>query len=164
MSFFDFIKGLFGKKPAEPANPSAYMNGNATASHQKLAKQVYEGSTHNNARPAWAEGLNNTDLVEEMRKHVVCRYSPNFGLKRIISTNVGHDGNLLPEYEGVAGDCGAVKNFGMAIARRDGLLMPYRYVDLNLAFKACCDNPKRCPFYLNAIGEATEMTAKMQRR
>jgi len=161
MSFLDSIMSLFGGGNKGGQQQKGGVQ--AAAQHQKVSKQVYEGSTRTTARPDWAEGLNNTQLAEEMSKHVVCRYSPNFGLKKIMSTTVGPDGNLLPEYEGVAGDCGAVKNFGMVIAKRDGLLMPYRYVDVNLAFKACCENPKRCPFFLSAQGEAANMTSKMRK-
>ena len=129
-----------------------------------MAKQ--NKSVYDEARkvpvPDWAQGLNNTDLTAQLRSHVKCKYVPNFGWKKIMTSKFGPDGNLIPEYDNIAGDCGAVKNFGMAIARRDGLLMPYRYVDLNLAFKACCDNPKRCPFYLSAQGEAAEMNSKMR--
>jgi hypothetical protein len=164
MSFLDSLLSLFGKKPAKPQNANYMGDGNNTASRRKLAKQVYEGTGRVKANPEWAEGLNNTMLAEEMKKHIQCRYTPNFAWKKIMSTTTGPDGNLLPEYEGIAGDCGAVKNFGMKVARRDGYMMPYKYVDVQHAFKACCDNPKRCPFYLNAVGEATEMTAKMQRR
>lgn len=166
MSFLDSLKALFGgKKPApySPPGSAEYLNSslNQTRSTRPKTRQVYEGRTA--TTPEWAEGLNNTDLLEELKKNVKCRYTPSFGLKKIMSATVGPDGNLVPEYDGIAGDCGAVKNFGMKIAKKDGLLMPYRYVDLKMAFKACCDNPKKCPFYLSAEGEANDMSSKQRK-
>jgi len=167
MSFFDSLLSLFGKRKAAPYSPpgsAEYLeavDGNQTRNSRPKTKQVYEGRVAQT--PEWAEGLNNTELLEEMKKHVKCRYTPSFGMKKIMSATVGPDGNLVPEYDGIAGDCGAVKNFGMKIAKKDGLLMPYRYVDLKMAFKACCDNPKKCPFYLSAQGEADEMNSKQRK-
>ena len=165
MSLLDSILSLFGKKSAASntsAKSSNYMSSNATSSSRiKSTKQVYENRPV--PTPEWAEGLNATDLVEQLKSHVKCRYTPNFGSKKILSAIQGPDGNLIPEYDGIAGDCGAVKNFGMKIAKRDGLLMPYRYVDLNMAYKACCDNPKKCPFFLCAEGDEANMNSKMKK-
>lgn len=165
MSFFDSILSLFGKKSADsiasakrdnPLSTNASSRGRA-----KSTRQVYESRPV--PVPAWAEGLNATDIVEQLSSHVKCRYTPSFGSKKIMSAVQGPDGNLIPEYEGIAGDCGAVKNFGMKIAKRDGQLMPYRYVDLNMAYKACCDNPKKCPFFMSAEGDEAEMNSKMKK-
>ncbi len=163
MSFIDSLLSFFGKKKTVTSadaqnNASASANGRSRSG--RAPKQVYESRPV--PLPEWAEGLNATDLVEQLQKHNVCRYTPNFGSKKIMSAIQGPDGNLIPEYEGIAGDCGAVKNFGLKIAKRDGLLMPYRYVDLNMGFKACCDNPKKCPFYMCAEGEAAAMNSKMR--
>ncbi|NMA43657.1 MAG: hypothetical protein GX946_09795 [Oligosphaeraceae bacterium] len=164
MSFFDAIRAFFGGKkntPYAPPGSVEYLENASSASSRPKSKQVYEGRY--STVPEWAQGLNNTDLPEELAKHVVCRYTPNFGMKKIMSATVGPDGNLVPEYEGIGGDCGAIKNFGMKIAKRDGYLMPYRYFDLDMAYKACCDNPKKCPFFLAATGEA-DATSSRQRK
>ena len=69
-------------------------------------------------------------------------------------------GNLVPEYNGVAGSCGAVKAVGMKVAQQNGMQSAYRYFDLNNAYRCCCDNPKKCPFYLNAVGENETVNAR----
>jgi len=160
MSLMDSILSFFGKKAPAPAAGVNNRTASGSAGRVKPSKQVYDSRPV--PLPEWAQGLNATDLVEQLPKHVVCRYTPNFGAKKIMSAIQGPDGNLIPEYDGIAGDCGAVKNFGSKIAKRDGMLMPYRYVDLNMAFKACCDNPKKCPFYMSAEGEAEAMNSKLK--
>ncbi len=161
MSLFDSILSFFGKKTPASAAGTGNRTVASSAERVRASKQVYDSRPV--PLPEWAQGLNATDLVEELPKHVVCRYTPNFGAKKIMSAIQGPDGNLMPEYDGIAGDCGAVKNFGSKIAKRDGMLMPYRYVDLNMAFKACCDNPKKCPFYMSAAGEAEAMNSRLKR-
>ena len=161
MSFMDFIKGLFGQKKIviggnhrPSSNGTIRGGGNSTVSAgptSHRAKQVYEGRPV--PPPEWAEGMSTTDLVAEIPHHVKCRYQPSFDRKKIMSTAVGADGNLLAEYDGVAGSCGAVKQFGLKVGKQNGQNSPYRYVDLNLCYRSCCDNPKRCPFYLCAVGE-----------
>lgn len=158
MSFWDSILGLFGKKPG--IVPVAVNNkgaGNATISKPKN-RQVYEGRPV--ATPEWAEGLSISDLVSEIPKHNVCKYMPKFEQKKIMSTQVGPDGNLIPEYSGVAGDCGALKQHGRKVAEQNGLTMPYRYVDLNIAYRACCGNPQRCPFFLHAEGDMESVNSR----
>lgn len=157
MSFWDSILGLFGKKPALSPDPSTQVANNTTVTRAKN-RQVYEGRP--TPAPDWAEGLSSTDLIAEIPHHLKCKYAPKFEIKRIMSAQIGPDGNLVPEYDGVAGDCGAVKQFGNKVARQNGLTMPYRYVDLNIAFRACCNNPAKCPFYLNAEGEMETINAR----
>lgn len=95
-------------------------------------------------------------------EHVVCKYRPHVEFKKIMSTRQGLDGNLEPEYEGIAADCGAVKNFGMQVAKYDEMLQPYRYVNLDHVFMACCGTPRRCPFFLAAEGESFDFNRKLK--
>ena len=151
MSFWDSIMSLFGKKPAVVPDPRQQgVSGNSTVERPKN-RQVYEGRPVQ--PPEWAEDKSVSELIAEIPKHVVCKYVPKFELKKIMSTQVGKDGNMIPEYNGVAGDCGALKQHGRKVAEHNGLTMPYRYVDLNIAYRACCGNPQKCPFYLHAEGE-----------
>ncbi|MBQ6472731.1 MAG: hypothetical protein IJJ33_12170 [Victivallales bacterium] len=158
MSFWDSILGLFGggKKVVAP-NPTASAANNTTVNRPRT-KQVYEGRP--TPPPEWAEGLSTTEQITQIQQHVNCKFAPHFEQKRIMSTQVGPDGNLIPEYDGIAGDCGAIKQFGKKVAQQNGLLMPYRYVDLNVAFRACCGNPMKCPFYLNAEGDNQAVNAR----
>lgn len=163
MSFLDSLLSIFKRKPA--GNGTGYMTNGSAASSAKAApapqpnKNVYDVARKVPV-PEWAEGLNNTQLTEVLRSHVRCKYVPAFGWKKIMTTQVGPDGNLIPEYDGIAGDCGAVKTFGMRVAQRDGRTAPYKYVDLNMAYRCCCGIPKKCPFYLTAIGEMEATNAK----
>lgn len=157
MSFLDSLKALFGGKKKEPqvaAKPApstrAPMPNNTTLSRQKCS-QVY--AARPTEVPEWAKDINTSDLLVELKKHAVCKYVPNFEVKKIMSTQIGADGNLIAEYDGVAGDCGAVKNFGGKVAQQIGVTQAFKYFDVNNAYRACCDNPKKCPFYLTAVGE-----------
>ena len=174
MSFMDFLKGLFGGKKHELVRPGAGgvsrygRNGmtagrvpgmpQATAMAKQKAKSVYEGRP--TPAPEWAEGMSSTDLVAEIPKHVKCRYVPSFERKKIMSTQTGADGNLIPEYDGVAGTCGAVKQFGQKVGLRNGQKSAFRYVDLSLCYRACCDIPEKCPFYLEATGEMDAVNSR----
>ncbi len=155
MSFLSSLLSIFGGSKSTNASKAPA----AEAPAPKPNKNVY-----NEARtvpiPDWAEGLNNTELPEHIREHIRCKYVPSFGWKKIMTTQVGPDGNLLPEYDGIAGDCGAVKTFGMALAKRDGRTTPYKYVDLNMAYRCCCGIPKKCPFLLMALGEMDSVNSK----
>ncbi|MBO4513837.1 MAG: hypothetical protein J5746_13850 [Victivallales bacterium] len=164
MSFWDSLMALFGGKKQQAA-PAAMqqqrsrtgMGNNSTMSRPKN-KQVYEG--RQTPPPEWAADKSVSDLLAELPKHIVCKYMPKFEMKRIMSTQIGPDGNLLPEYDGVAGDCGALKQFGRKVAEQNGMTMPYRYVDLNIAYRACCDNPQKCPFFLNAEGDMQAVNSR----
>ena len=169
MSFFSRLFSFFkGKKsdPYAPPGSAEYLNSigandNQTSSTRPKTKQVYEGRYK--IVPEWAEGLSNHDeIIEALKQNNKCRYTPSFGHKRIMSATVGPDGNLIPEYDGIAGDCGAVKTFGMQVARKDGLLMPYRYIDLSMGYKSCCDNPRKCPFFLMAEGEINDVNSRQR--
>lgn len=149
MSFLDSLKALFGGQKAPEPQVQPPTN-NTTVSRPKN-QQVFSG--RQTETPEWAQGLNNSDLILQLRKNAVCKYVPNFEMKKIMSAQVGTDGNLKVEYEGIAGDCGAIKNFGAKVAQQAHMTMPYKYFDLNNAFRACCDNPRKCPFFLNAEGE-----------
>ncbi len=165
MSFFSNLLAMFKHKP-EPAvrraapGGTSYMTAGAanTAPVPKKNKNVYDEGRRVPV-PEWAEGLNNTELVSELRNHVKCKFQPNFGWKRIMTTQTGPDGNLIPEYDGIAGDCGAIKTFSAKIAKRDGRSMPYKYVDLNMAYRCCCDIPTKCPFFLMAKQEHDAINA-----
>ena len=135
MSFFDRLFS-FLHKPQQPAarpNTPAARDGLVES---KPNKNVYDEAFKVEV-PEWAQGLNNTELPDVLRQHVVCHYAPNFGWKKIMTTKTGHDGNLIPEYDGIAGDCGAVKSYGLKVAQRHGRTMPYKYIDLNMAYRCC---------------------------
>lgn len=156
MSFFDFFKSLFGGQKAPAPAPVVNKTNNTTSSKPKT-RQVYMGRAVET--PEWAQDVNASDLLVLLRKNNVCKYAPNFEVKKIMSAVVGPDGNLVAEYDGIAGDCGAIKNFGAKVAQQTGNPLPYKYFDLNNAFRACCDNPKKCPFYLSAVGENETVNA-----
>ena len=152
MSFFDRLFS-FLHKPQQPAarpNTPAARDGLV---EPKPNKNVYDEAFKVEV-PEWDQGLNNTELPDVLRQHVVCHYAPNFGWKKIMTTKTGHDGNLIPEYDGIAGDCGAVKSYGLKVAQRHGRTMPYKYVDLNMAYRCCCGIPTKCPFLQMAQSEA----------
>lgn len=157
MSFFGSLFGLFGKKSAAAPKPVNQNTNNSTASRPRN-RQVYEGRPVD--PPEWAKDVAPAEIIGLLNKHIACRYAPKFEIKRIMSTQMGPDGNLIPEYDGIAGDCGALKNFGLKVAKDSGLTMPYRYVDINTAYRACCDNPKRCPFFLAAEGESDAVNSR----
>lgn len=120
--------------------------------------QVYEGRECE--IPEWAQGVNNTDMPQAIADHLVCKFVPHFGFTKIMSTNKGADGDLIPDFEGVAGDCGAIKNFGAQVAARDGQSQPYKYVDTKMAFRACCGIPKKCPFFMSSLGDDESMNSR----
>ncbi len=168
MSFFSNLLAMFKHKPESTTvrndgRGTGYMKSNtATASATPVPKK--NKNVYDEGRPVpvpeWAAGLNNTELVAELRNHVKCKFQPAFGWKRIMTTQTGPDGNLLPEYDGIAGDCGAIKSFAAKVAARDGRSMPYKYVDLNMAFRCCCDIPTKCPFFLMAKRENDAINAR----
>ena len=167
MSFLDSLKALFGgsKKPVAPtpapaanqqqqAQPAA---NNSTVSRPKN-KQVFEG--RHTETPEWAQGLSASELIGVLKQNNKCKFVPLFEMKTIMTTKVGPDGNLVPEYNGVAGSCGAVKAVGLKVAQQNGLQSAYRYFDLNNAYRACCDNPRKCPFFLFAESENEAVNAR----
>ena len=169
MSFLDSLKALFGgsKKPAAPAPAAAPAanqqqgqqppTNNSTVS-RPTNRQVFEGRRVE--APEWAQGLSASELIGVLKQNNKCKFVPLFEMKTIMTTKVGPDGNLVPEYNGVAGSCGAVKAVGMKVAQQNGMQSAYRYFDLNNAYRCCCDNPKKCPFYLNAVGENETVNAR----
>ena len=158
MSFLDSLKALFGgNKNNAPAPSVAPATNNSTVSRPRN-RQVYMGKPIE--QPEWAQGLNATELMAQLKAHSTCKYVANFEYKKIMSAKVGADGNLVAEYDGIAGDCGGVKNFGLKVAQRDGMTMAYKYFDLNLAYRACCDNPRKCPFFLFAESENEAVNAR----
>jgi hypothetical protein len=151
-AILDKIAELFGRKD-EPAPVQERK--------KPRIKQVYEGRLRQ--APEWVEGLDNAQIIDACIEHATCKFHPHIEFKRIMSARTGVDGNLEPEYEGIAADCGAVKNFGLKVAKMDGYIDKYRYVDLNHILSACCGNPRKCPFYLNAIGESQDLNARQRR-
>ena len=168
MSFLDALLGLFGKKKNTRTTPAGFGN-----SHTKRYSGMGMGMSNNNTTtvagaprknrqvyesrkvepPEWAQGLSKTDLIMAIGKHIQCRFVPKFEMKRIMSTNIGPDGNLIPEFDGIAASCGALQQTGLKVARQQGLTQAYRYVDENMAYRACCDTPAKCPFYQAATGD-----------
>jgi hypothetical protein len=155
MGLLDKIAELFGRSssaaPAAPQGPK-----------KPLSKQVYEGPS-DIEEPEWAQEMPKAKLLEACLEHAVCKYKLHVELKRIMSTRRGFDGNLEAEYDGLAGGCGALKNFGLTVAKRDGYLQPYRYVDLNHIYACCCDKFRRCPFYGLAEGSEKDLQTRQRR-
>ncbi len=156
MSFLDKIMELIGKKESAPARRVPP----AQAEKKSRLRQVYMSTCRE--LPEWAQGLDNARIIEGCMEHIVCKYIPHIEFKKIMSTREGFDGNLEAEYEGIAADCGAVKNFGMQIAKFDDMLQPYRYVNLDHIFMACCNNPKRCYFFRAAEGESFDVNRRQR--
>ncbi|MBT7166036.1 MAG: hypothetical protein HN904_24860 [Victivallales bacterium] len=154
MGLLDKIAELFGRAPAPQAAA-------ATGEQKKPARQVYGGPEIE--PPEWAASLPKAKLMEACTEQAVCRFKPHIELKRIMSTRRQFDGNLETEYDGIAGGCGALKTFGLTVAKRDGQLTPYRYVDLNHIYGCCCSNFKRCIFYEMASGEAQDLQSRQRR-
>lgn len=154
MGLLDKIAELFGKK-------SAPVPATSRGPKKALSKQVYEGPE--TPEPEWAAALPKAKVMEACAAHSTCKYKLHVELKRIMSTRRGFDGNLEAEYDGVAGGCGALKNFGMAVAKRDGYVQPYRYVDLNHIYSYCCDKNRRCPFYEMAEGNAADLATRQRK-
>lgn len=166
MSFFDRLFSFLHKpQPAPAQNNTPAQNATRNSIPRNAApkpnKNVYDEAFKAEV-PEWAQGLNNTELTAQIPAHVKCHYTPNFGWKKIMTANMGPDGNLIPEYDGIAGDCGAVKSYGLKVAQKHGRTMPYKYVDLNMAFRCCCDIPTKCPFLQMAQNEASAVN--MRRR
>ena len=158
MSFLDSLKALFGgSKPAAPAPAPTPVTNNTTVSRPKN-RQVF--AARQTEVPEWAQNLTTSELLDQLKAKNVCKYVPNFEVKKIMSAKTGPDGNLLVEYDGIAGDCGAIKNFGAKVAQQAGMTMPYKYFDLNNAYRACCDNPRKCPFFLHAENENETVNAR----
>ena len=160
MSFFDRFFSFLHKPQQPESGAVAGRDRNAPPiADPKPNKNVYDEAFKVEV-PDWAKGLNNTELTSQLREHVKCHYAPNFGWKKIMTAKTGPDGNLIPEYDGIAGDCGAIKNFGAKVAQQAGMTMPYKYFDLNNAYRACCDNPRKCPFFLHAENENETVNAR----
>jgi hypothetical protein len=129
---------------------------------KKLVKQVFEGTCPRT--PAFAEGVPTADIIAACQQHVACKYTPSFEHQRIYGMGRRDmQGNLPIEYEGIAGSCGATRTFGNEIAKEDGYVQAYRYIDLNHIFACCCGTPEDCRFYLAGQSEQ-EAVASQQRK
>ncbi len=155
MGLLDKIAELFGRKSsaayAAPQGPK-----------KPLSKQVYEGPA-DTPEPDWAKELPRASLLDACAEHAICKYKLHVEIKRIMSTRRGFDGNLEAEYDGLAGGCGALKNFGLAVAKREGYIQPYRYVDLNHIYACCSDKFRRCPFFELAEGSEKDLQNRQRR-
>ncbi|MCK5804277.1 MAG: hypothetical protein KAI66_15675 [Lentisphaeria bacterium] len=162
MSFLDSILGLFGKKE-EPLPARRPPTGKTATTAQKklLTKAVY--TTREVELPVWSHDLSQTELIEALEKNWVCKFPPHIEKKKIMSTRKGPDGNLETEYDGLAGDCGAIKTFGQGVATQEGLMQPYRYMDLNAMYRFCCDRPKLCPFFNMSEGQTNAMESRQKK-
>ena len=96
MSFISELLAKFHRTATNKPQGSGEMQNGAPTPRPN--KNVYD-EARKVPIPDWAQGLNNTDLALQLRAHSVCQYAPNFGWKRIMTTVVGPDGNLLPEIE-----------------------------------------------------------------
>jgi len=158
MGFLDVLFGRFSKKDEAAARS---RKGADAGGKKKLAKQVYPCTF--DQVPEWAANLDQAHIIEACMKHVACKFTPHIEVKKIMSTRTGLDGNLEPEYEGVACDCGAIKSFGKQVAQRDGYVQPYRYVSLNHIYACCCDKPRKCTFYSLAAGQEMDLNKRQKR-
>ena len=159
MSFLDSILGMFGggnKKVVAARNVNT-LHKTTGQTQQAKNRQVFQGKQ--TELPEWLQGINKSEQIEQLDKHAECKFKPKFEIKKIMAAKVGADGNLMVEYDGIAGDCGALKNFGMKVAQMHGMTMPFKYFDLNNAIRACCGNPKKCPFYMCAEDENSAVNA-----
>ena len=156
MGLLDKISGLFGKKPTYSGASAADAQ-----EQKKQPSQVYPGPECET--PEWAREMAPSKLMDACQKNAKCKFTLNVELKKIMSTRRGFDGNLIAEYDGIAGGCGALKTFGLTIAKREGQVTPYRYVDLNHIYACCCDRFRRCPFYQMASGEAKDLESRQRR-
>jgi len=154
MGLLDGILGLFGKK--DEAAASSPKTGKV-----RIAPQVYPSSFKE--VPEWAANLDQAHIIQACAQHAVCKFTPHIEYKKIMSARTGLDGNLEPDYEGVACDCGAIKNFGRQLAQHDGYVQSYRYVNLNHIYACCCDKPKKCTFYALATGHDLEVGKRQKR-
>jgi hypothetical protein len=154
MGLLDGILGLFGKKD----DPGARS---PKADRVKVAPQVYP-STFNQI-PEWAANLDQAHIIQACVQHSICKFTPHIEYKKILSARAGVDGNLEPDYEGIACDCGAIKNFGRQISLHDGYVQSYRYVNLNHIYACCCDKPRKCTFYSLATGQDSDLGKRQKR-
>lgn len=129
---------------------------------KKLVKQVFEGTCA--ALPPFAEEVESADMIGVCQEHVACKYTPSFEHQRIYGMGRRDmQGNLPIEYEGIAGSCGATRNFGNEIANQDGYLQAYRYVDLNHIYACCCGDPEKCRFYMAGKSEQETIDDQQQK-
>lgn len=153
-ALLDKIAELFGKKSTPTTSDSLERK-------KPRIKQVYEGRCRE--VPEWAEGLESAQIIQACTENVECKFHPHIEYKRIMSARTGVDGNLEPEYDGIAADCGAIKSQGLKVAKMDGYIQAYRYVDLDHIYSCCCGIPRKCPFYLNAVGESQDLDSQRRR-
>ncbi len=158
MGLFDGILGIFGKKEEAGKRPGNVAD---RGEKKKLAKQVYP-STFDQV-PEWAANLDQSHVIAACMQHIACKFTPHIEVKKIMSTRTGLDGNLEPEYEGIACDCGAIKTYGKQVAQRDGYMQPYRYVNLGHIYACCCDKPRKCTFYSLAVGHDMDVSKRQKR-
>ena len=153
-NFIEKIKALFGRED---------NSGMQSKIEQPtgMGSQIFRG--HLREIPDFAKGVDASAMIDVCKQHVVCEYTPHIEQQRIYSTKRGFDGNLETEYEGIAANCGAIKNFGMAVAKEQGYLKAYRYVDLNHILACCCGKPRRCVFYLEARGEQSAVDRQLKK-
>ena len=147
-----FIATRSGKAPpAAPVRPRA-AHPAAPAAKRQGSRQVFAGKLLE--MPPFARDIEPSALVELCLQKAVCEYTPHIEQSRIYTPGRrDRDGNLLIEYEGILSNCGAIKNFGLAVAQEELHNQPYRYVDLNHVLACCCGKPEYCPFYLKATTE-----------
>lgn len=149
------LNKLFGK-----SEPVVQPVGEQAAGKKPRIKQIYEGPKV--VRPDFAQGIDDAELIVACRDRVVCTYKPHIERQRIYKPGrrrVG--GDLDTVYEGIAATCAAMKQFSRKVAEEDGLIQPYRYVDLNHIFACCCGDPKHCAFYEKATQERETMGTRM---
>ena len=151
------IDKLFGRSKEEEQPQQASRD-----ERRPKIKQVLEGPEVDT--PEFAAEVTGSDLVAACAQNVVCQYKPHIEYQRIYRPGrrrVG--GDLDVKYEGVAGSCAAMKTAGKQVASEDGLIQPYRYVDLNHIFRCCCGDPRKCRFYRYAKEEREQMHDQMKK-
>jgi len=123
--------------------------------------QVYEGKPVE--CPEFAVGLDGSKTISEIKKHVVCTYTPHVENQRIYHpAEKEPDGSMKIVFEGVSATCPALKQFGEEVARRRKMRRPFRYVDLNHVYGCCCGAPDDCVFHNMALNERQTMERQLR--
>ena len=153
----DLIDKLLGRKPPPPPPPPRPKR----EDRKPRVRQIYMGPIVD--PPEFAEGLDDAELIQTIKAHVVCKFPPQVERQRIYKPGrPSFGGDLDIVYEGIAAMCPALKNYGLKVAQEDGLVQNYRYLDLNHIFACCCGEPHRCRFYQVATEDQVKVSGKMR--
>ena len=153
----DLLDKLLGRTPPPPPPPPRPKR----KDRKPRVRQIYMGPIVD--PPEFAQGLDDAELIQALKDHVVCKFTPHVERQRIYQPgkrNIGDDLDVV--YEGIAAMCPALKNYGLKVAKEDDLVQNYRYLDLNHIFSRCCGTPQKCRFYQVATEEQEKVSGKMR--